>query len=796
MRRLYHTQQLAVFMGRSRQILARSLVALALPGANQALAASPIIETSVSADLDWQPLVVVPDTQQDLQCRQCGGRYVDPLADVPRNQPPESSNIEISAEETDASEQELVFSGGVTVKQGYQQMTADSVRFDRSTDTAVAVGNIELREPGVMLRGESVTYDSQTREAAVDNALFVLHDAQLAGTAGRLLRRGDGDIEINDGAITFCAPDDPSWILRTRTLDLEPDSGVGVARGVSLEVADVPVLYLPWLQFPIDDRRKSGLLFPAIGSDTRGGLDVTLPVYWNIAPNYDLLYSPRYIQERGLLQQATGRWLHQTAGLWEIDGAWLSDDSKFADENPGVDGARWLFGLRQRADGGSWRTEIDYNKVSDADYIRDLDNQTLSAQRQTSLLQLARVDWLGEDWAVQVEAQQFQQLADDIRDDYKKLPQITAQWRGTTPFERLEPIALMQYSNFDTNDDRVTGQRLYTEVGGSYPMVWQSGFMRPTLKYRHLAYDLEGQTPALEAAPSAGSAVFSLDTGLVFERSTSLGGAGMTQTLEPRAYYLYSQRADQDSLPDFDSAELTFSYNQLFRNTRFSGNDRLDDANQIALGVTTRYFADADGSEKLNASVGQIVYLQDREVRLNRFDPALDDSVSAVAAELNWLPSAAWSLRSSLLYDPYEDNFEAASVQLQHTPGDGSVFNIGYAKREPLPSQQQQPVNEQANVSAYYPINDNWSVFGALEYSIEAKGSVEDMVGVEYDDCCWRVRLLYMRFVDTASGLPDFTNPDFEKALQFQFVLKGMGGFGSSVTNLMQDMIRGFSDRY
>ena len=149
-----------------------------------------------------------------------------------------------------------------------------------------------------------------------------------------------------------------------------------------------------------------------------------------------------------------------------------------------------------------------------------------------------------------------------------------------------------------------------------------------------------------------------------------------------------------------------------------------------------------------------------------------------------------------MLYDTFDSDFEAASIQLRHTPGDGKVYNVGYAKREPLPSQRTQPVNEQANLSAYYPLTENWSVFGALEYSLEANNSVEDMIGLEYDDCCWQVRMLYMRYIDTASGLPDFENPDFERALQFQFVLKGLGGFGGRVDNLLRDMIRGFEDRY
>jgi len=156
-------------------------------------------------------------------------------------------------------------------------------------------------------------------------------------------------------------------------------------------------------------------------------------------------------------------------------------------------------------------------------------------------------------------------------------------------------------------------------------------------------------------------------------------------------------------------------------------------------------------------------------------------------------------LRSSLLYDPYENIFDAASAQFGWTPGNGMVFNVGYARREPLPSVVERPITEQANISGYFPIDKHWSVFGAVEYSIEADASVEDMLGVEYDDCCWRVRMLYMRFVDTAPGqVPDFSDPDLERerAFQFQVVLKGMGGFGGRVDNLMTDMIRGFNDRY
>ena len=216
------------------------------------------------------------------------------------------------------------------------------------------------------------------------------------------------------------------------------------------------------------------------------------------------------------------------------------------------------------------------------------------------------------------------------------------------------------------------------------------------------------------------------------------------------------------------------------------------------MGVTTRFVDNDTGNETLSASIGQIFYFRDRAVRLNRFDPDLTEATSSVAAELAWSPSPAWRFRSSLLYDVEGNNFDAALAQASFAPGDGLIANVGYILREPPPSLVDRPVTEQANASVYYPINDTWSVFGAYEYSLEASEVVESMVGFEYDDCCWRVRLLYMRYVDTLVGdIVDFNDPNLEResSFQIQVMLKGMGGFGGRVDELLSDMIRGFTKK-
>ena len=775
-----------------------SAVCLAIGVSTQHAIADELNERTVLPLLDWQPLISLPVTSVDKRCRQCDGQFIDPLANIDTRIPPTDSDLEVNADNSEVTETELTFVGNVRVQQGYRRVSANQVTIDRAGERAVASGDVTFREPGVVITGDSVIYDSVSEVAEVNAAQYLLHNRQLSGTAATLSRDASGEIEVIDGAMTYCAPDDPTWILEADRLDIDPNSGDGQAWGATLRVADVPIFYLPWIRFPVDSRRKSGLLFPDIGSDSRGGVDITQPIYFNLAPHYDALYQPRYIQERGLLHQAKGRWLDETTGYWELTGGWISNDEKYEGETQ-TDGQRWLLAAQHAGQhGDAWRTTVKYTRVSDAEYVRDLENHRLSAQRQTALQQLGRVEWLGESWQVRLDVEQFQSLAQDIRNDYKKLPQMTARWRGQASWLGVEPLFLAQLSHFDTDAARVTGQRLYTEAGLTLPKRWQAGFLTSTLKYRSVSYELDDFPLLDDTSPSAGSIMASVDGGLIFDRQTQLGGMGVTQTLEPRAYFLYSQFEDQTGHPDFDSAELTFTYNQLYRDTRFSGNDRIDDANQLSLGVTTRFIENETGETKLEASVGQIFYFRDREVRLNRFDPDLDETVSAIAAEATWYPSSQWRLRSSLLYDPNENTFDAAYAQANYQPANGAIFNLGYTLREPPPSLIDRPVTEQATVSAYYPVNDTWSLFGAYEYSLEASEVVESMVGFEYDDCCWRVRLLYMRYIDTLVGdIPDFTDPNLprENSFQLQVMLKGMGGFGGRVDELLSDMIRGFVPR-
>ena len=751
-------------------------------------------EEVIEARLNWVPLALIDDADRDDRCLKCRGQYQDPLANADRSVPPSQLDLEVSAGDSDITDDTLYFSDDVLVSQGYRTLKAQEVTIDRVEQTVSALGPIEVREPGIVMYGDSIEYNSLSERAQLTGAEFVMYAQHLYGVADQVVRDRNGALEIQDGELTFCSPTDPSWLVSAENLRVNPATETGEAWGARIEVKGVPVAYLPWIQFPLGDRRKTGLLFPDISSDTRGGLDLTVPIYLNLAPNYDATYSPRLIQDRGLVHQINGRYLGHRTGLWDVSGAYLNND----DFDPAIENNdRWMINVRHKNDPASRiRTSINFSKVSDNSYLKDLENNTLSAQRETALLQRARVDWLTDDWLIGIEAQQFQSIAPDLTDNYKRLPQISATWRGDSKIGLLKPIMKLQVANFDTDLEKVKGQRFYQELGLNLPVTRDFGFLNTSASYRAINYRLKFPQMGQTVDTSVKQWSTSVDGGLEFERDASVFGQRYTQTLEPRVKYLYASFDDHVGIPDFDTAELTFSYRQLFRDTRFSGYDRLTDANQLAMGVTSRLIDASTGIERLSASIGKIVNFSDQRVRLNNEDPALTDKGSALALALDIRTSEHWSVHSNMLIDSSDQALDAANLRVSYRPKERALVNLGYTLRESSPSLTARPKTEQVSTSAYIPLDSNWSVFGAVRYSIEIDSSVEDMIGVEYDGCCWQMRLIYMSYLDALRDDSIFTaQPELtrDRAIQFQFVFKGLGGFGGRVDNLMQDMIRGFN---
>ena len=750
--------------------------------------------------LDWVPLEAVPESLQDRQCLNCKGAYIDPLAQENTSTPLEKENIRALANSTQMQGNEIIMTGEANAVQGYRRMRSDEVLIDRTDDSSILTGNVTLREPNLLLQGDNAEIYSRTGEAVVDNSQFVFHREHMRGSADTLERDLDGLIHVHNGTLTYCPPGENDWVVLSKDMEFNLEEGLATLHHARVEVEGVPVFYSPWLRIPLDDRRRTGVLWPDFGNDSSGGLDFSVPLYINLAPNYDALYAPRYIEERGLNNALQLRYLNPLFGQWLVGGAYMADDKKYSDQILGAGSSdRWLGIVKQNGLWQQrWQSRVDYSKASDVDYMKDLETSNIDAQRKTSLLQMASLDYLGDRWLTRLRTQQFQSLADDISNGYETIPQLTSAYRGrNTPFE-VTPLFLAQYSNFDAQRDVVTGQRAYGEAGLSYPMLWSFGHLKPTLKYRQVNYELSDSTLFTDSSPSAGAPLANLDAGLIFDRQIGFAGKRFLHTLEPRVYYLYSTYEDQTDQPLFDTAELTFTYSQLFRETRFAGHDRLDDANQVSVGLTSRLIDDESGRNLVKASLGQIYYFDDRKVRRNLTAAPQEKSASEIAGQLVARPTEQLGLRTSLVWDPEEENINSGFFEGSYQPDNGSIFNIGYSYRRLTPAFSNQQLTNEVSVSSYLPLDNNWSVFASMSYSLEDDISVEDMFGVEYDSCCWTARLLQLRYYNNDSGaIPDFSNPNLEQesTIQFQILLKGMGGFGNRITNIMQTMIRGFDER-
>ncbi len=756
-----------------------------LPAAEQSCATS-------MPSLDWSGLLETGRTA--LRSQRCGGSYLDPLRDLDTSLDPALADIEAESPRTELQGDLIRFSGGLEARQGYRRIRASEAEYNRATGNATLLGDVEIREPGVLLLGATGSVDANSGEARLTANQFVLHDQHLRGGADLVVRRGDGVLELDDGYYSYCPPNSNDWQLIAGEIELDPDSGVGTARDAKISFEGVPIFYTPWIQFPLDDRRKSGFLFPEITDDSNGGLDLAAPYYFNLAPNMDATFTPRWITDRGLLSELEFRYLSDTFGSWELGGAYIGGDEQYQLDVPGQDGDRWLATADQRGlFGERWRTNIKFTRTSDDEYFNDIGTTTLQQKQSTHLLQRGEVDYLGDNWLASLRVESFQTIARDVvRDPYSKLPQLTLARTATE--KSFAPNLLWQsdYAYFD-HDDEPTGHRLYNEIGVNYPMKWIWGFLTPTAKYRQLNYSLDEDIlfdGRVEDRPDVGAPMLSLDGGLYFERDTRWG----LQTLEPRMYYLWSEREEKNALPNFDSSELTFTYNQLYRESRFSGNDRIDDSNQITVGLTTRLMDATTGNQKLAASLGQIVYFDDRLVGLNGIQQQDLTSSSAIAAELELALASNWDFRSAFLWNTDESELDQSTLQLGWRGDNGAVVNMGYSFRRNPTTRNQGLDIDQVDVSAYWPINREWRVFLRSLYDLEADERLNDMLGIEYNSCCWRLRLVHQRYIDQATNRNQPVLVEYENATYLEFQLKGLGGLGTRVSELLEEFIRGYND--
>lgn len=675
----------------------------------------------------------------------------------------------------------------------------------------------------------------------LNNAKFVLYETRVHGKADRLKRFGDNIIRLENSEVSSCEPGDDAWVIKGSAITINHAEHYGTAENMRLMLKDVPVLYSPYVRFPVGNERLTGFFFPSLSFPEGNNIDTSVPFYWNIAPNYDATITPRYISDRGTIVGTEFRHLSEHFET-TLGGSSLGNDKIYVDEDGRSRQDRWFGNITQVGGGKGevWSTLINYSDISDKDYHRDINNTSVDANRQAYLHQLASVDYRTDRWFVGAKVDEYRLLT-TTQLPYRELPRVHID--GNFPLLNDWSLSLEnEYVNFVKNrylndqtssadiNSIIFGERITTD----YSLAWNKsvnwGFLRPRLGVKSLNYNLESKALLPEAGESPKFVVpqFSVDTGLYFDRSTTFFDSEYLQTLEPRAFYFYSGYKNQaelynltasakkpsNSFVNFDTSELTFNYNQLFRTTRFAGGDRLDDANQITLALSSAIVSPRSGIERLRISIGQIFYANDRRVTV--YDSQLKENIDLVQANKRTSSDVVVQIGSQIgqdmhvstdiAYDQHQGFIDNASTGIHYVNDNYNLFNLVYRySRKPVMSSPSQPVPlsnnafNQIDVSTLWPVNSRWSAIARSNYDFHYGVELDTFAGLEYNDCCYRVRLLYRRWLDVNYSDPNYlqnvTRKDYRSMPMLDIEFKGLGGVDQRLSSLLDKAIAGFGDR-
>lgn len=700
---------------------------------------------------------------------------------------------DISGDALDASEAEsTTFQGNVALSRGDQFLGTDKLTYNSETGEYEARGDVRYQDSGLRIVAERAEGNQEADVHRISDLRYQLIERRGNGGAEAIVLSGEEGALLGSTYST-CPPSQRSWELRAKRIDIDTAEGWGVARNATVRIGRVPVMYVPWVKFPIDDRRHTGLLYPKVRLSGRNGFDWLQPIYLNLAPNYDATLLPRLMTERGMVLGGEFRWLYPN-GNGVVSGNYMPSDRLPENEPdrylrdtagrlipgatvPADDRGQFTFNGIHRFN-SQWHTRANLGWVSDTHYLEDFSNSLFgrSAFRIRSNVGLYG---RGQHWTAGIMADNWQ-LADytlsEARLPYNRLPRAVVSWERPA-WGLFETGVTAEAVRFQ-HDIRNEGSRVDIKPYISMPLEGASWFVNPKLAWRYTAYDLDANLAAAlgDDTPSRSLPITSVDAGLFFDRQTQIRGSSYLHTLEPRIYYLRAPFRNQDGLPLFDTAPMTFSWGQLFRDNRYTGPDRQIDANQLTTALTTRLISQDDGRERLSASIGQIQFFQDSRVVVPGESP-VEKGKSAWVADLGFSPNDRWSINAAYQWDPKLRREDLASIRTRYLLANQGVINLGYRHRRNLV--------EQVDFSFLYPLNQSWSLVGRYYYSLEDDQLLESIAGVQWESCCMAVRLVARRFVRERRG-------DLDDSLRLEIELKGLGSAGQKSEDILRRAILGF----
>ncbi len=695
------------------------------------------------------------------------------------------------------SEQKTHLSGNVIFKNWQSTIKADDLIIDQLTKQLDATGNVSIESESSLFEVDSLSQDGESQQILLQNGAFSLFESGAQGSAEQIEVNVGEPTTLTNLTYSSCPKGEEDWQLSMTDLELNHQSGRGEAYNTVFRVADIPVFYLPYLSFPIDNRRQTGLLYPEITNDDKNGLDYTQPIYWNIAPWTDLTFYPRWIEKRGTQLGAEFRWLAtKSLTQWQFE---YLDNDKVVEEQVALTGdasiieaapKRWHSVFTHEAKfSQNWQLSINANRVSDSEYLRDF-SSGLEASTQTYLESVAHLSYADPIWNIDLFAESDQSLIG--QGIYRLMPSLRINGDKDTGSFRWQVNG--EWTEFDHPDaTAVIGSRRHIAPSVSYQIENSWGNITPKLSYWSTEYELENPIQNTNEKFSRNLAVFSLDAGMTFEKALSWNNQQYVHLLSPRLFYAHIPYEQQNNIQLFDTQLPLLSFRQLWQENRFSGIDRVGDTNHLSIAIENQFINNKTAKSSLRFDLGRKVYFDDRQIGLNAEQLETNGS-SAWIAGLDWQVSDSLSVKNFVEWQSSNSTTNQAYTTIKFEPQANHIVNLTHRYRDQGVNQVQE-----SDFSFAWPINAEWRLVGRWYNDDSRKQIIESLAGIEYESCCWAMRIVAQKYLNTqldSNGFP-ITNisDEYTSGIHVQFVFKGLGSAGKSgLGNVLESGINGYRD--
>lgn len=643
------------------------------------------------------------------------------------------------------------------------------------SEASFTAAELSAKNIAAQINDTSIKGTSDNFTAGSETANATLLPPQSRGNAKTIWFEGQDKKRLKDARYTTCPTGVDDWYIKAKELALNDFTETGVGKNAYIEFKKVPILYTPWISFSYSGQRKSGLLAPTFGTSSKTGLDVSVPYYWNIAPNMDATLTTREMSKRGIQLQGNFRYLEETfSGKDALE--YLPNDSQ-------SNQTRYYANLKhQQTFGNGWSAGYSIEKVSDNQYFSELSTRIITTS-QIILPQQFNVDYNDETWHFNALAQTFQTL-DNVTYPYERLPQLTL--TGNQYFGDANANLYTQFVEFSANKNAPiipTGNRYTLYPSISLPMTRSYGYITPKLGIHYTNYNLNNIASNLESQQRT-LPIFSIDSGLFFDRDFKVADRGYSQTLEPRMFYVYIPYKNQSNIPLFDTGEADLNFGTMFRENRFTGNDLINDANQVSLALTTRLIETDTGIQRLSASIGQRYYFTNQKVALPGTTLSQSNS-SDIIAGLSANLKSSWRVDTFWQYNTESANGVRTTISSRYNPEPGKALNLSYSYRRDLTGAAISTGINQFDISGQWPLSQGWYGVGRINYSLQDKQIIESLAGIEYNAGCWQARSVIQR-VSTATANANY-------ALFFQLELSGVASIGTNPLSIIRRSIPGYT---